>query len=168
MSDLIVLNQAQNILSTIGNKLIENANLMRLLYYDSSDALTLSEVSFDNIIEMAGYGEIDKKRIYKYPFYSLIESTAKSEIRFFLDKIKPENIYLAHLPIYFQVIVHCSLVDLDSNLQRPLEMLKEVLNTLNNESVGGIGKLQLRDMIRMYSYSENFAGYEFCLHTRST
>lgn len=168
MSDLIVLNQAQNVLSTIGNYLIENANLMRLLYYDSSDALTSSEVSFDHIIEMAGYGELCQKRIFKYPFYSYTESTARSEIRFFLDKIRSENIYMADLPIYFQVITHCSLVDLDSNLQRPLEMLKEVLNTLNNKDVGGIGKLQLRDIIRMYSYSENFSGFEFCLHTRST
>ena len=145
---------------------------MKLLYYNTSDALSLSTVTLDKIIEMVGKGSNPntQKCIYKYPFFSKIESTAHSELRFFITKIKPNNVYLADIPIYFQIICHNSIIDIDDNYLRPLEMLIEVLTSLNGTDVCGIGKLYLkeRDYINMFSFSENYSGYEFCLYGRST
>lgn len=170
MSELITLDNAGTILSNIGNMLIGNQNLLKCIKYDSADALLNSDLSIDDIIDLAGKGTdpINQQRIFKYPFYNNIIDEVRTELRFFIPQIKPENIYLSELPIGFQILIHNSLIDLDDNKQRSLIIVKEILTTLNGNDVGGIGNLNLTKPINIISWNDAFSGYSFNMNTRST
>lgn len=170
MSDLIALDNAGLILSNIGNTLIENQNLLKCLKYNSANALSQPEVTFDDIIDMAGFGSDPKtqQRIFKYPFNSNIVTDVRTELRFFIPRIKPDNIYLSELFVCFQIVTHNSLIDLDDNKQRTLVMIKEILTSLNGKNMGGVGNLYLYKTIDIYSWNDNFSGYVFNMNTRST
>ena len=96
MSNIINLSNAGTILSNIGNKLIENKNLMRCIAYDTPNALSpsLPDVPIEEIIKLVGKGDDPKnqQKIYKYPFNNSIIDNVRSELRFFIPRFKPDNI----------------------------------------------------------------------------
>lgn len=170
MSELIQLSNIGNIISNIGNTLIENQNLLKLIKYDSSNALSQPEVTIDDIIDMAGFGSDPKtqQRIFKYPFFSNIITEVRSELRFFIPRIKPENIYLSEVSIVFQIVIHNSIIDLDDNKQRTFKMIEEILKIFNGNDIGGIGNLMLKNSIDIVAWNDSFSGYVFNMSTRST
>jgi hypothetical protein len=170
MSELISLSNVGNILSNICNTLIENNNLLLLIKYDTSDALSQTNLTNEEIIELCGKGSdpINQQRIFKYPYYDNVVDEIRSELRVFAPIIKPNNIYLAELSISLQIIVHNSIIDLDENKQRPIEIIKEILETLNgNDDIGGIGSLILNSSINIVSWNNRFSGYVFNMNTRA-
>ncbi len=91
MSELITLENASQIVSNVGNKLIENKNLMRCIKYDNSSALSssLPDVTPEERIDLVGQG-IDPKnqqRIYKRGFTNRILDAIRTELRFFIPKM---------------------------------------------------------------------------------
>lgn len=166
---LIQLEQVGNILSNIGNKLITNNNLLKLIIHDSSNALSLSNPTIQDIIAITGRGSdpINQQRFYKYPFTNKILDTPRTELRYFAPNVKPNNIYLSELNINFQVVIHNSLIELDNNKLRYWEMVGEILSSLNGHDCGGIGLLNLKTPISIVSWSDNFSGYTWNMCTRS-
>ena len=173
MSDIIQLLNAGNILSNIGNKLIENKNLMRCIAYDTPDALSpsLPDVSIEEIIKLVGKGDdpLNQQKIYKYPFNNNIIDKVRSELRFFIPRFKPDNIYITGTHIGFEAITYNTIVDLEDNKLRYLVMVQEILNSLNGFDCGGIGLLYLtqNSSINIISYNNNYSGYTFFLSTRT-
>ncbi len=170
MSELINLDNVGTILSNIGNMLIGNQNLLKCIKYNTPNALSQSNLIIEEIIDIAGQGTnpINQQRIFKYPFYDNIVDEVRTELRFFIPEIKPQNIYLSELSISFQIITHNSLIDLDDNKQRTLVMVKEILTTFNGNDVGGIGNLILSKPIKITPWNSSFSGYYFNMNTRST
>jgi len=172
MSNIINLSNAGTILSNIGNKLIENKNLMRCIAYDTPDALSpsLPDVPIEEIIKLVGKGDDPKnqQKIYKYPFNNSIIDSVRSELRFFIPRFKPDNLYITGTNIGFETIVYNTLVDLEDNKFRYLVMVQEILNSLNGFDCGGIGLLYLtqNSSINIMPYNNNFSGYTFFLSTR--
>ena len=169
MSELIQLDSVGNILSNIGNKLIQNQNLLKCIKYDTSDALSESDIGIQGIVDLVGKGTDPKtqQRIYKYPFNNNIVDETRSELRFFIPKITPNNIYVSELQINFQIVIYNTLIELDDNKFRFIVMIQEILNSLNGFSCGGIGLLYLKTPINIVTWSDNFSGYTFSLCTRT-
>jgi hypothetical protein len=172
MSELIQLQNIGNIISNIGNKFIQNKNLMRCIKYDSANALStlLSDINNTEIAKLIGKGLNPKEdqRIYKTPFNDKTISDVRSELRFFSPYFKPENLYLSEVIISFQITIHNSLWELENNTQRPLIMIQEILNDLNGFDVGGIGELQLDGAIKIVAWNDNFSGYQINMRTRTS
>jgi len=174
MSNIINLDKIGVILSSIGNKLIENNILMRCIAYDTPNALSSSllDVSLEEIIKLTGKGDdpLKQQKIYKYPFNINIVEESRSEIRFFIPKLKPDNIYISGINIGFEVITYNTLIDLEDNKLRYLVMVQEILNSLNGFDCGGIGLLYLtqNSSINIVNYNYKFSGYTFFLSTRVT
>jgi hypothetical protein len=170
MSELIQLSNIGNILSNIGNKLVQNKNIMRCLKYDTSNALSsdLNDVTTSEIANLIGKGSNpdEEQRIYKTPFNDKTLTEVRSELRFFVPYFKPENIYLSKVIILFQIIIHNSLWELDEN-QRPLIIIQEILNELNGFDVGSIGELQLDGAINIIPWNKDFTGYQINMKTRT-
>ena len=170
-NELIKLDGIQNLLSNIGNKIIENKTLMRCLQYDSADALSLSqpEVTIEQIIDMVGKGSYpaNQQKLFKMPFYDSVISDPRTEIRFFIPIFEPNNIYLTNVDICFQIVVHNAKWDLDDNYIKPLVMVSELLKNFNGQDLGGIGVLQLKSSIKVANWNSSFSGYFFYLSTRS-
>ena len=165
MSEEIKLSGIHDILSNIGNKLIQNQPLLKCLKYDSSDALSKPKLTSEEIIELVENEE--KRRIYRSPFNKQVVDEARTELRVFFPEIIPQNIYLARLTVVFEIIVHESLWELDNNKDRPLIMIGEILKELNGEQVGGIGKFYLIDSIKAQIFNADFTGYIFNMATRT-
>ncbi len=170
MSELIQLSNIGNIISNIGNTLIENQNLLKLIKYNSSNALLQPDLTIEEIIDLCGFGSdpLNQQRIFKYPFFNNIVDSVRSELRFFIPKIKPENIYLSEVFINFQIIIHNSIIDLDNNKQRTFKIIEEILKTFNREDINGIGNLMLKNSIDIVAWNNSFSGYTFNMLTRFT
>lgn len=168
MSELITLSEVGRILSNIGNKLIQCKDILKLINYNTPDALSQSDVSLQDIIKLVGKGSNPKseQKIFKTPFNDNIVDDVRSEIRFFTPLLKPNNIYISEVIISFQIIVHNSIWDLEEN-QRPLVLLHEILKNFNGYDIGSIGELQLSDSIRIFNWNNSFAGYQVNFKTRT-
>lgn len=170
-SHLIQLDNMGNILSNIGNKLIQNKTLMRCIYYDHTDALSTSlpDVPMSEIIKLVGKGQNpnQEQRIFKFLTNDNIVDEVRSELRFGITPIRPQNLYLAELNINFQVIVHNSLWELKNNKIRAFVMVSELLKDLNGnfEDVKGIGELKLTKPISYVVFNKFFSGYVMSMST---
>ena len=65
MSELITLSEVGRILSNIGNKLIQCKDILKLINYNTPDALSQADVSLQDIIKLVGKGS-DPKSEQKY------------------------------------------------------------------------------------------------------
>ncbi len=168
MSELIQLSQAGNILSNIGNRLVTNQTLLKVIKYDSMDALSRPELDINEIVNLVGKGnDLRLQRIFKTPFNNQIIDEVRSELRFFLPVFSPQNIYLSEVIISFQIIVHNALWELNDNQLRPLILVQEILQDFNGHDIGSIGELQLDGAIRIYTWNQNFSGYQINMKTRT-
>lgn len=172
MSELITLENVGQILSNISSELITNQNLLKLIKYDTPDALSQKDLTRDEIRALMGKSIDDPQktlqRIYKSPTTNKITDTVHSELRLFIPNITPDNIYLSKLSIAFQVINYYSLIDLDDNKNRSLTIVQEILKTINGFDSGSIGLLYLSSPIVIQAWNENFSGYRFEMQTRTT
>ncbi len=171
MSELITLDNAGVLLSNILNKLIKNKTLMRCLYYDSADALSTSlpDVTMLQIKDMSGKGNdpANQQRIFNYAFNNNIIDSIHTELRVFLGRFKPNNIYISSVDVCFQIMVYNTKINLDDNKLRDTVMVNEILKDINGCSdICGIGKLQLVNDITHMSWNNNFSGNQFYLTTR--
>ena len=167
---LVSLSQVGNILSNIGNKIVQNQNIMKLLYYNTPDALAQPDVGVLEIADMLGKtGSPDKQRIYKYLISDMISEEVKTELRFGIDRIHPENRHIVALPITLQIVCHNSIWELDNNKLRVFVLLEELLDDLNGniDDVNGIGGLLLKSPITFVNFNSSFSGYVLLLNTRS-
>lgn len=169
MSEFIQLSNIGNIISNIGNTLIENQNLLKLIKHNSPDALSQPDLTIEDIIDLCGFGADPhtQQKIFKYPFFNNVVDEVRSELRFFIPRIRPENIYLSEVSITFQIVIHNSIIDLDNNKQRTFKIIEEILKTFNGNYVGGIGNLTLKNSIDIIAWNSNFSGYVFSLQNRS-
>lgn len=167
-NEYLKLDNLNTFVSNIGNHLVKNQDILKMLKYDTANALSMGDLGIGDIVALMGRGSDPSKdkRIYKQPFHNEIADEMRSEIRFFIPQISPNNIYIAGVDICFQIIVHNNLWDLNDNLERPLVVVNKLLEHFHGENVGGIGELKLMSPIKMYAYSDNFSGYTFMLSTR--
>jgi len=169
MSELITLENVGQILSNVGNKLTENQNLLKLIKYDDANALSQIDIPIEEIINLCGLrvDTITQQRIYKYPFTNKILDAVRTELRFFIPRINPENLYVSELLISFQIIVHNTKIDLNDNKVRSLVMVQEILKSLNGFDCSGVGLLYLTTPISIISWNDYFSGYTFNMSTRA-
>lgn len=169
-NEWIKLENANMIISNIGNELTKNQNLLKLIKYDRPDALSQPNLTPQDIRNLVGKG-VDRnlKRIFQYPWSNKTKDDVRSEIRFFIPSfnIEGKNIYLSELKVNFQVVVHDSLIELDNNLIRPLCMINEILKVMNGFDCGGVGLLQLKSPINIVLWSDDFSGYTWNMNVRS-
>lgn len=169
MSGLITLSEVGRIISNIGNEITKNQNILKLVCFDTPNALSQPNLTITQLKEIVGKGTDPKtqQRIFKMPFNKSIIEEPRTELRFFSNRIHPENLYLSEVFIRFQIIVYYTLWDLDNNLQRPLQLVYELLNTLNGFDTESIGYLQLDSNIDIIPYNDTFFGYAFNMKTRT-
>ncbi len=166
---LIQLSQIGNILSNIGNKLIQNQILLKCLAYDSEDALSQPDLGIQDIIELIGKGDNPRtqQKVFKVPFNKNIVEEAHSELRFFLPSFNPNNLYLSEVLISFQIIVYNNLWELSNNQMRPFIMINEILKDFNGYDINSIGELKLNVPIRIITWNSEYSGYEINFSTRT-
>lgn len=166
--NFITLDNIDKLWSDIGNQIVSNQNILKLLYYNDEDALTKDDLYLNQIRDIVGKGE-DKKlqRIFKTPFNDDIVDELKSELRFYIPLLQPNNLYLASVTFNFEIIVHNSLWELTEGRLRPVRILQELLQQFNNYDIKSIGNLTLKDRIANYTFGKKFTGFILTFSTRT-
>lgn len=156
----------ENILALI----LKNQTLLKCLKYESSEALfddvNCPDITDDEKLLMTKQDDEDNCRIFVTPYNNQIISTAKSQLRFFIPTVSPENSYLAELSVDFEIIVENRLWRMDGGI-RPSIIRSELLKTLNGQNVDSIGNLIFNTPSRIATYNDNFTGYQLTLKTRA-
>lgn len=149
-------------------KLMESQTLFKCLKYTTSDALSQADLTEDEIFELTNQeGDMKDTRVLFTPFNLNVDDTARTELRVFVRRFKPNNIYLANVEVSIQVITHNSLCRLDNGQQRLLVMIQEILKLLHGTDIGFIGNLLFENDISIGQYNSFFTGYELIPTTRS-
>lgn len=164
----ITLERVNEIWGNIGNEIIQNQNILKLLYYDNENALDSDNLNISQIKNMVGKNNNKKtQRIFKLAFDSDITDEVRSELRFYVPIFKPIHSYLSDVRFNFEVIVHKSLWELKNNKIRPIMMIQELLKLFNGKNIGGVGRLVLDDSIHYTIYGKEYAGYTLKFHVKS-
>lgn len=151
-------------LQKIVSRLQSNQNLLKLLYYSDKDPLSNSDLTAEQIKNL-----IFEKLIKIVPRVGPKE-TAQSliSLRVVNGSINNENDQIQDVGLAIEVFVPLTQwIIKDSNL-RPFAIMGEILKSLNNKNVNGLGKIQggdfalnfLTDEISCYEMNFSIQQYE--------
>lgn len=155
---------------SIFDNIFANEILIKLLWYNTSDALSLSNVSEKNKYAMIDQTDYTNTRIFDQRAPYVVENNKRSELRFFLYEIYPENTVLAKVCMGFQIIIHKDkdVWHLDDGNIRLYKIYQELLKTFNGKEVSGIGDMIFLRPQRIESFGEFFDGFTLFGQTRVT
>lgn len=156
----------------INTALRNNQRLLKLLYFDTKDCLD-KNVLTEEQIDMLFYGEeiqnqdgtttTVNKRIFNQMSNPDMLTNMSSEIRFY-PKFVPQN-NLTRVLIFFEVITHTDIEQLNEGFSRSIEITKEIHKSLKN--CNAIGKINFNnDFTQPIHFAKNFEGYMFTGVTR--
>ena len=151
-------------LQKIVSRLQSNQNLLKLLYYSDKDPLSNADLTAEQIKNL-----IFEKLIKIVPRVGPKE-TAQSliSLRVVNGSINNENDQIQDVGLAIEVFVPLTQwIIKDSNL-RPFAIMGEILKSLNNKNVNGLGKIQggdfalnfLTDEISCYEMNFSIQQYE--------
>lgn len=151
-------------LQKIVSRLQANQNLLKLLYYSDKDPLSNADLTAEQIKNL-----IFEKLIKIVPRVGPKE-TAQSliSLRVVNGSINNENDQIQDVGLAIEVFVPLTQwIIKDSNL-RPFAIMGEILKSLNNKNVNGLGKIQggdfalnfLTDEISCYEMNFSIQQYE--------
>lgn len=151
-------------LQKIVSRLQSNQNLLKLLYYSDKDPLNNTDLTSEQIKD-----QIFEKLIKIVPRVGPKE-TAQSliSLRVVNGAINTENDQIQDVGLAIEVFVPLTQwIIKDSNL-RPFAIMGEILKSLNNKNVNGLGKIQggdfalnfLTDEISCYEMNFSIQQYE--------
>lgn len=153
-----------------------NEDIWKLLYYNTTDALSQPNLTMEqkrNLI-YTGTGDSEPYKVFRVPFLDDAFTEQTSQLRIYLGTLLPNNRSWSLNDIYFEVISHVKLSNLDNYQSRPERMLCELLSTLNGQEIGGVGRLFFDASESMYDNARanifnnrNFFGYTLIMSVRN-
>ena len=164
MSNVRDLGELGIVLQRIVTRLMNNQNLLKLLYYTDKDPAAGADLTEEQI-----KSEIYEKLIKIVPRIAYKE-TAQSiiSLRVVRGETNPTNSEVQDLSLAIEVFVPLTQWFIkDSNL-RPFAIMGEIEKSLNNKSVNGLGKIRggefsinfLTDEISCYEMNFEVSTYE--------
>ena len=146
---------AEKDLDIIIDKMLKNKRLTRLLYHTTPDALTMRDLTDDEIVELIG------KNIKNVPKLT-VDGDVLNYIIINFDNFTPNgnNPQFRDNIVEFDIICHFDQWQLKDLGLRPYKIAAEIDSMFNNKKLTGIGELQFLGGNQIVLNSE-FAG--FCL-----
>lgn len=160
------LKDYQKLFNNIFELILKNDDLCKLIKYDTPDALNKPNLTTEEKIELIHSKDTDKRRITRTPVHDYNIDTAQVQLRVFLNGTMPDNDYLANLSICIQIIMANSLWELEDD-ERGHRLLAEILETLNGQSIQGIGLLTFPTMSTFQYFDKQHIGYMMYPEIRS-
>lgn len=183
---MIKLTNVDAVTTQIAYKILEDNELMKLLYFNDKKALSrdddvIEQIKYDLVYNgqssnktfINGKEESVKPVIYFTPVTVDAIDYACSQLRIFVSNIFPDNPRVTQLNIDFEILVHNTLWLIDGMKQRALTIAQRLLENLEEVQVKSIGNFELssasrRFPIEIVKYNNEFSGYRVFVHTRVT
>lgn len=139
--------------SLIIQKFLNNANLLKLLYYNIEDWQTQPSLSSEQKKEL-----FDNEQISNIPKLAINEAKL-NYIRLSFDNFIPNNTntFYKDFILEIRIICHYSNWKLPNYELRPYRIAGEIDSMLNNQKFTGIGELNFLDL-NLDLYDSEFAG----------
>ena len=160
-----IIGQADQVYTNIVSKIITDTDLVKCLYYSESDALTKSTPTQEQIFAMLKQTDRENCRIFNIAPTYFVTEQVRAEIRIYETKMSSTDSQIAAVTYAFDVLCHQTLWTLDDGGRRVMKIINGILETLNGENVGGIGKMRFfnpksPDFLKLQFYNDVFCGYK--------
>lgn len=141
----------EEIFYEIKNRLLQSGDLKRLVFYNNSDALTRAEPTFEEA----------EASIYIKPIIYVYEDSPEAGVSSFISIGLIESIALdGSLSSSIKVSVACNreIWEMDNYRVRPLAIISEIVDSLDNTKLQAAGKLVFRIAKEIY-FNNDLVGY---------
>ena len=165
------LNYTIRIQKEIIDNILKDDDLIKLLYYDTKDALDKPNLT-DNEKDSLLFGnelieDIEKdtsKKIYTTRFNDELINDVKSEVRIYKSFIKDNNLLMKTL-FFFEILVHSKIELMENGFNRSELILDHLIECV--KPISAIGKLDLTNKeIMPMTFGKSYNGFIFCASTR--
>lgn len=165
-------NQSIN-LEEIANTLIEyiyayenNDDIFKLLKYDTMDALSQPNLTFEEKIELKQpLEDFNKSGIILSRFTSIVVEDTVTQIRIYIQGDRYSNNVLSDVAVGIEVICHNDIILLKNGINRLLRMKTLIQQAINGENIG-LGRLYYGNSI-LLDFNDKFQGYRITFNTRT-
>lgn len=145
------------------NRLILNENLMKLMYYNTPDALSKPTLTEEQVSKMIAPGK--GQRIFQYRHVGNLATTQTSYISMELAYFKPLEEYRLFSEkfvsglFYIYILSDIEIMETNQGIRTDL-ILKEVYRSLDGlDSLIGMGKLGVETQLPLWVDNNSFGGY---------
>jgi len=152
-------------IQTIFDKIYNNQNLCKLLFYDDDNPSVMPDIVSPSIL----YTNIEKQKLFPYGFTPDLTDEYKSTLSVVFSDFRTgrDNILFKPGKVSFIICVHTYLWQLnlgDSKIHlRPNAILHELDKTFNWQRTLGLGK-NIMDYAKPIQFNKNFHGYVYCIN----
>lgn len=154
-------------LNNIKNKILDNQNLCKLLYYNQRNPLSQPNLDDTSIL----YKDKLNQKLYFTPYTEDADSESKSTLNVVVTEFKldQKSKYFKELKIEFIIMIHHDLWTLDDGsgdiILRPNAIWDEINRTFYDNS-SGIGRdiFDYSGLVR--SRNGQYSGYKYCMDTK--
>jgi hypothetical protein len=150
-------------INTIMNRIYDNQNICKLLYYNQSNPLSQPDISDTSIL----YTDKNNKKLFATPFSIHPDEKQKCSLTLILNKLSLDQNtkYLRNVEIAFIICCHNKLWELNDNSGeiklRPAEIMNELDLLFNRKSTTTLGRNHFNDA-NVLHFNENYSGYRVC------
>lgn len=119
------------------NKLLENDNLCKLIYYNSKNPYNELPISNKNETLML-------TKIFPYPFNEKVETELGTQLHIFYPELEIQNnVVVEEVVVFVDIIVGKTLWLINDGQPkvRPYEIAKEIVNIFHDKSIDTLGQL---------------------------
>ena len=125
-------------------KLMErDEDIWKLLKYNTQDALQKPNLTIDEKSKLIfnTTGDSEEYRVFRTKYIDDAQTEEIQMLRIYINTIYPTNISMGVVSFSFECIAHNKIMNLDNYKNRVEVMVQRVIQALNGQDIGGIGKL---------------------------
>lgn len=124
-------------------KLIENENIWKLLYYSTADALEQPDLTRQQKVDMIWSGEDnqDDFNVFLIPMTENIQPKQTTLMRIAIYKVIPNSPYYGDILLGIHLLTQTKLGVIKDRRARLDVLFDEIMSELMNEDIGGLGTI---------------------------
>lgn len=153
--------------SIIEHLMLNNENIWKILKYNTTDALTKPNLTLDEKTALiySGGEFADNYKVFRQSFTDDAMEYRNSRLHVFLGYVQPIKAVYGMVDVCFEIMTHNKDIPLDNYKNRNEVMAQEIVNTLNDAYVGGVGNLffnynvNYRNMLQLKFFNKYYQGY---------
>lgn len=154
--------------SVLTELILNNEDIWKLLKYPTPDALSKPNLTKQEKIALIYNGEADSSsfRVFRQSFTDDAYAEETSRLGIYISYVQPTNYVNAIVDFTFEIMSHNKIIALDEYMNRNEYILSEIVSTLNNKEIGGLGSLffdydtNYRNIAQLTYFNKFFQGYK--------
>lgn len=153
--------------AVIEHLMLNNETIWKILKYDTPDALSKPNLTLEEKSSLiySGGDFADKYNVFRQSFTDDAMEYQNSRLHVFIGYVQPVNAVYGMVDVCFEIMAHNKLIPLNNYKNRNEVIAQEIIGTLNDAYVNGIGNLffdydaNYRNMLQLKFFNKYYQGY---------